>query len=92
MLHAFDKVVTQTGPRMETQVVGPKTGPGLTVTRTRTGVTFDDVFKIILAILFPPLGVFFEVGCNQDLVINILLTILGYIPGIIHAIFIIMKY
>ncbi|KAG6359613.1 hypothetical protein INS49_013135 [Diaporthe citri] len=47
--------------------------------------TGSDICKIILAIFLPPLGVFFERGCGADLLINILLTILGYIPGIIHA-------
>ncbi|KAI0673090.1 UPF0057-domain-containing protein [Trametes maxima] len=44
------------------------------------------------AILLPPVGVFLERGCNADFLINILLTILGYIPGIIHALYIILKY
>ncbi|ROV90616.1 hypothetical protein VSDG_07478 [Cytospora chrysosperma] len=54
--------------------------------------TGSDIFKIILAILLPPLGVFLERGCGADLLINILLTILGYIPGIIHALYIILKF
>jgi uncharacterized membrane protein YqaE (UPF0057 family) len=45
----------------------------------------SDICKIIFAILLPPLGVFLERGCGADLLINICLTILGYIPGIIHA-------
>jgi uncharacterized membrane protein YqaE (UPF0057 family) len=53
---------------------------------------FSDICKIILAIILPPLGVFLERGCGADLLINILLTILGYIPGIIHALYIILKY
>jgi len=54
--------------------------------------TGSDIFKIILAVLLPPLGVFLERGCGADLLINVLLTILGYIPGIIHALYIILKY
>ncbi|KAK0515886.1 hypothetical protein JMJ35_001920 [Cladonia borealis] len=54
--------------------------------------TASDICKIILAIILPPLGVFLERGCNADFLINILLTILGYIPGIIHALYIILKY
>lgn len=54
--------------------------------------TFSDIFKILLAIILPPLGVLLEVGCTVDLLINILLTLLGYIPGIIHALYIIFKY
>ncbi|EJT48076.1 hypothetical protein A1Q2_06156 [Trichosporon asahii var. asahii CBS 8904] len=43
--------------------------------------TCSDILKIILAVIFPPLGVFLERGCGVDLLINILLTCLGYIPG-----------
>lgn len=32
---------------------------------------------------------FLERGCNADFFINILLTILGYIPGIIHALYVV---
>ncbi|OAF55081.2 plasma membrane proteolipid Pmp3 [Pseudogymnoascus destructans] len=52
----------------------------------------SDICKIILAIFLPPVGVFLERGCGADFLINILLTILGYIPGIIHALYIILKY
>ncbi|KZT26303.1 plasma membrane proteolipid 3 [Neolentinus lepideus HHB14362 ss-1] len=48
--------------------------------------------QIFFAIFVPPIGVFLERGCGADLLINILLTILGYIPGIIHALYIILKY
>ncbi|OQN95634.1 Plasma membrane proteolipid 3 [Cryoendolithus antarcticus] len=54
--------------------------------------TGSDIIKIILAIFLPPVGVFLERGCGADLLINILLTVLGYIPGIIHALYIILKY
>lgn len=54
--------------------------------------TASDICKIILAVILPPLGVFLERGCNMDLLINIALTILGYIPGIFHALYIILKY
>ncbi|KAJ3175756.1 plasma membrane proteolipid Pmp3 [Geranomyces variabilis] len=55
-------------------------------------LTCSDIFKFIAAVILPPLGVFMEVGCNQTLLINILLTILGFIPGVIHAFYIILKY
>ncbi len=50
-----------------------------------------DVLRILIAILLPPLGVFLQVGIGLHFWINILLTLLGYIPGIIHAIYIIAK-
>jgi len=51
-----------------------------------------DILRILLAILLPPLGVFLQVGLGLQFWLNILLTILGYIPGIIHAIYVIIKY
>ncbi|HLL40753.1 MAG TPA: YqaE/Pmp3 family membrane protein [Rubrobacteraceae bacterium] len=47
---------------------------------------------MVIAILLPPLGVFLQVGIGVQFWINIVLTILGYIPGIIHAIWVIVKY
>lgn len=49
-----------------------------------------DVIRIILSILIPPVGVFLQVGFGLQFWLNILLTILGYIPGLIHAIYIIV--
>ncbi|QEM83081.1 MULTISPECIES: YqaE/Pmp3 family membrane protein [Halomonas] len=51
-----------------------------------------DVVRILLAILLPPVGVFLQVGLGLQFWLNILLTIFGYIPGIIHAIWVITKY
>lgn len=51
-----------------------------------------DVLRILIAILLPPLGVFLQVGFGLHFWINILLTLLGYIPGIIHAIWVIVKF
>lgn len=53
-------------------------------------VTCSDIIKLFFAIIFPPLGVFLELGCTGALFLNIILTILGYIPGIIHAVYIIV--
>lgn len=48
-----------------------------------------DIVKVICAILLPPLGVFLEVGLTGHFWLNILLTLLGYVPGLVHAIWII---
>jgi len=48
-----------------------------------------DILRIILSILLPPLGVFLQVGIGLHFWLNILLTLLGYFPGLIHAIYII---
>lgn len=50
-----------------------------------------DILRIIFAIILPPLGVFLQVGLTGQFFLNILLTILGYIPGIIHAVWIIAR-
>ncbi|KAB7622774.1 YqaE/Pmp3 family membrane protein [Alkalilimnicola sp. S0819] len=50
-----------------------------------------DVLRILLAIILPPLGVFLQVGIGLHFWLNILLTILGYIPGIIHAVWVILR-
>ena len=56
--------------------------------RTATG---GDVLRILIAILLPPLGVFLQVGLGLHFWLNILLTLLGYLPGIIHAVWIILR-
>ena len=55
------------------------------------GRTLTDLIRIIIAILLPPLGVFLQVGLGKHFWINVILTILGYFPGIIHAVYIIAK-
>jgi len=51
----------------------------------------NELIKIILAIILPPLGVFFQVGIGKHFWINIVLTLLGYIPGIVHAVWVVAK-
>jgi uncharacterized membrane protein YqaE (UPF0057 family) len=49
------------------------------------------LFRILLAILLPPLGVLLTVGLGGAFFLNILLTLLGYLPGILHAVWIIAR-
>lgn len=51
--------------------------------------TAGDILRLVLSILLPPVGVFMEVGFGLHFWLNIVLTLLGYLPGIIHAVFII---
>ncbi|MCJ1451448.1 hypothetical protein MMC28_001785 [Mycoblastus sanguinarius] len=51
-----------------------------------------DIFLGLLAILFPPI-VWIKSGiCTADSLINILLCTLGYLPGLLHAWYIISLY
>ncbi|MGB2924266.1 MAG: YqaE/Pmp3 family membrane protein [Limnothrix sp.] len=49
------------------------------------------LLKIIASIVIPPVGVFLTTGVGAPLIINILLTLLGWVPGIIHALWILSK-
>jgi uncharacterized membrane protein YqaE (UPF0057 family) len=48
-----------------------------------------NLIKVILSVIIPPLGVFLQVGIGKQFWINVILTLLGYIPGLVHAIWII---
>ena len=50
-----------------------------------------DIIRIIIAIILPPVGVFLQVGLGKHFWLNILLTLLGYIPGLVHAVWVIAK-
>ena len=52
----------------------------------------SDMCLYFLAVFLPPLAVFFKTGCGSSFLINILLSILGWIPGVIHAWWIIGKH
>ena len=45
----------------------------------------------IIAIFLPPLAVFLKSGAGKDLIINILLCLLVYVPGILHALWVVLR-
>ncbi|VXD23140.1 conserved exported hypothetical protein [Planktothrix serta PCC 8927] len=49
------------------------------------------LLQVILGILLPPLGVYMAVGFSSALLFNIVLTLLGWLPGSIHAVWVIAK-
>lgn len=51
----------------------------------------NPIVLIILAILLPPLAVFLKEGAGKNLVINIILWLLLWLPGAIHAIWLVTK-
>ena len=59
--------------------------------RMATKETTMDIIRLLAAIFLPPLGVFLQVGIGTDFWINIVLTLFGYVPGIIHAVWIILS-
>ncbi|KDQ10984.1 hypothetical protein BOTBODRAFT_35743 [Botryobasidium botryosum FD-172 SS1] len=58
--------------------------------RNRVSST-PDVLLYFLALFIPPIPVFIKTGLGADVLINILLWFLGWIPGVIHAWWIISK-
>ena len=50
-----------------------------------------DLIRILLSILLPPVGVFLQVGLGLHFWLNILLTQPGYVPGLVHAVWIIAR-
>ncbi|KAF2754614.1 UPF0057-domain-containing protein [Pseudovirgaria hyperparasitica] len=52
-----------------------------------------DIFLAILSVVFPPIGVWVKRGiCSADSLINIALCVLGFLPGLLHAWYIIVSY
>lgn len=48
--------------------------------------------RVLLGILLPPVGIFLTYGVSPALLINIPLTLLGWLPGAIHATWAIAKH
>ena len=46
---------------------------------------------VLIAVLLPPLAVFLQSGAGKDLVINIVLCLFFYVPGILHALWLVLK-
>jgi uncharacterized membrane protein YqaE (UPF0057 family) len=49
------------------------------------------LLALLLSIFIPPVGVLIKEGLGIQFLINLILTFLGYIPGIIHALYIILR-
>jgi uncharacterized membrane protein YqaE (UPF0057 family) len=46
---------------------------------------------IIVSIILPPLAVLIDKGFGKDFIINIVLTLLFFIPGLVHALWLVTK-
>lgn len=51
----------------------------------------NKLIHIILAILLPPIAVFLKNGAGKDLLINIVLCLIFFFPGVLHALWLITK-
>jgi uncharacterized membrane protein YqaE (UPF0057 family) len=48
------------------------------------------ILKIIFAIILPPVAAFLQVGATTHFWISIVLTLLFFFPGIIHALWLVL--
>lgn len=46
---------------------------------------------VIIAILIPPLAVGLKEGIGGALILNIVLTLLFWLPGLLHALYVVLK-
>lgn len=49
----------------------------------------ETILLIILAVILPPAAVAIKRGAGTHLVISIILTLLAWVPGILHALYVI---
>ena len=47
--------------------------------------------RLVFAVVLPPVAVFMTSGVSSALIVSIVLTLIGWVPGIIHAIWYIQK-
>lgn len=50
-----------------------------------------NIIRIILALFLPPLAAFITVGIGLQFWLNLLLTIFFFVPGSIHAIWLVVR-
>lgn len=51
----------------------------------------NNLLKILLAIFLPPVCAFIQVGFSLHFLINIVLTLLGGLPGMVHALWLVVS-
>lgn len=49
------------------------------------------IVRIIASVIIPPVGVFLKRGLGWSFVLSIVLTILGYVPGLIYALWVVTR-
>jgi len=51
----------------------------------------NKIVLIILAIFLPPVAVFLKKKVGKDLLINVVLCLLFFLPGVVHALWLVTK-
>jgi len=50
-----------------------------------------NILRIVIAIFIPPLAAFLTVGIGLHFWLNLILTLLFFVPGMIHALWLVVK-
>lgn len=50
-----------------------------------------NILRIVLAIFIPPVAAFLTVGISLHFWLNLILTLLFFVPGVIHALWLVVK-
>lgn len=84
-----EKTITQEPPALApTTTTQVQPGPAR---ESRADADCLMIVEVILAIIFPPLAVGLARGCGCELLLNILLTLCGWLPGVIHALYVCLE-
>ncbi|GJE27866.1 YqaE/Pmp3 family membrane protein [Methylobacterium organophilum] len=51
----------------------------------------SNIVRILLALFLPPIAVLLTTGIGLQFLLNILLTLLGILPGSVHALWLILR-
>lgn len=51
----------------------------------------NKIVLIILALFLPPIAVLLKNGVGKDLFINIILCLIFFLPGVVHALWLVTK-
>lgn len=51
----------------------------------------NKIVLTLLAVFLPPVTAFLKVGMDKHLFINIVLCLFGYVPGIVHALWLVYR-
>ena len=86
VLMSKENKVPKTPKTPKTPKVEPKVEPNKEIKINETSI-----IALILSVFLPPLGVLIKDGLGASFIINCLLTLLGFIPGVIHAWFVILR-
>lgn len=51
-----------------------------------------DILRILLVLILPPLGVFLQEGIGARFWLNVILTLCGWLPGLLHGLYVIVVH